>query len=136
MKVVREYITEKFSDKSDPVDDMGIRYIYLEDIVREIKQADKQYENILDVTFEGNKVAHIQMGVKAYYGKEEYKYLRKILKQTNYYDIFRGFQVNPTLDYELLLYTKPEYRNRIKYTHEHPEFEKYDYWFFLRDDVS
>jgi hypothetical protein len=129
-------LNEKFSKDSDPIQDMGISGIYIEDIVREIKDVDKQYENRIYITFEGNKVAKIQMGVKGYYGKEEFDYVRKILKKTNYNHIFRGFQVNPTYDNELLLYTKPEYRNIIKYTHKHPEIEKYHYWFYSEESLN
>jgi len=47
MKIVKEYLNEKFTDESDPIKDMGIGYKENFDPAEEFKKIDKRSERVL-----------------------------------------------------------------------------------------
>jgi len=111
MKLVREYINEKFSEDIDPVHAMGIGEIPVEDIMKQILAIDKKHKKKI-AYINAKYLEHFEFVMMAKnITKQHIYYLKKIIKEAGYLDFF---SFSKRINHNIFFSIKDQYKKIIK----------------------
>ena len=115
MHIVRERINERFTDESDPIHDMGIGMLNLNNIAKKIMDSDCKKEKRIDELV-------VQKEIHTFYFVPDKKYYRliddnktyfkKLLEELDYMYFFKRIDVLFG-SYIITAHFKPEYKHLI-----------------------